>query len=63
MTTTQNKQSPLLQAAIALMQARNIEMVTSEEWETLAKAVEAESSARVEWRTHDELADAEEKAG
>ncbi len=42
---------------------RNIGMVTSEEWENLAKAVEAESGERVEWRTHDEIDDAEEKAG
>lgn len=62
MTPRQNK-SPLLQAAIALMEARNIGMVTSEEWETLAKAVQAESGEKVEWRTHDEIDDEAEKAG
>jgi hypothetical protein len=63
MTPTQKSKSPLLRAAIALMEARNIGMVTSEEWENLAKAVEAESDEKIEWRTHDEIADAEEKAG
>ena len=48
---------------MALMEARNIGMVTSEEWKNLAKAVEAESSQKVEWRTHDEIDDDEEKAG
>jgi hypothetical protein len=63
MTPTQKNKSPLVQAAIALMEARNIGMVTSEEWENLAKAVEAESGEKIEWRTDDEIADAEEKAG
>jgi len=49
--------------AIALLEARNIQMVTSEEWENLAKAVEAESGEQIEWRTHDEIDDAEEKVG
>jgi hypothetical protein len=39
------------------MEARNIGMVTSEEWENLAKAVEAESGGKIEWRTHDEIAE------
>jgi len=63
MMPTQKNKSPLVQAAIALMEARNISMVTSEEWENLAKAVEAESGEKIEWRTDDEIADAEEKAG
>jgi hypothetical protein len=63
MTPTQKNKSPLVQAAIALMEARNIGMVTSEEWENLAKAVEEESGEKIEWRTHDEVDDAEEKAG
>ena len=63
MTPTQKKNSPLLQAAIGLMEARNIGMVTSEERENLAKAVEAESGEKIEWRTHDEIGDAEERAG
>jgi hypothetical protein len=29
-----------------------------EEWENLAKAVEAESGERIEWRTDDEIAHA-----
>ena len=49
----------MLQAAIALMEARNAGMVTAEEWENLAKAVEAESGEKIEWRTED---DAEERA-
>jgi len=44
------------------MEARNIGMVTSEEWENLATAVEAESVKKIEWATDDEIADAEEKA-
>ena len=63
MTPTKKTESPLVRAAIALMEARNIGMVTSEEWQNLAKAVEAESGEKVEWRTHDEIADTEEKAG
>jgi len=59
MMPTQKDKSPLLQAAIALMEARNIGMVTSEEWENFAKAVEAESGEKIEWRTED---DAEERA-
>ena len=38
-------------------------MMASQEWENLAKAVEAESGENVEWRTNDEIADAEEKVG
>jgi len=45
------------------MEARNIGMVTSEGWENLAKAVEAESGEKIEWRTDDEIDDDEEKAG
>jgi Arc/MetJ-type ribon-helix-helix transcriptional regulator len=63
MTPTKKNESPLVRAAVALMEARNIGMVTSEEWENLAKAVEAESGEKIEWRTDDEIADAEEKAG
>jgi len=60
--TAKNK-SLLFQAAIALMEARNLGMITSEGWENLAKAVESESGEKVEWRTHDEIADVEERAG
>jgi hypothetical protein len=55
-------ESAVLQAAIALMEARNIGMVTAEEWTNLANAVEAESGQKIEWRTHDELLDAEDRA-
>jgi hypothetical protein len=47
----QKNKSPLVQAAIALMQARNLGMITCEEWENLAKAVEAECGKLIEWRT------------
>lgn len=63
MTPTPKNKSPLLGAAITLIDARRVGMVTSEEWEHLAKAVEAESGERVEWRTHDEIDDAEARAG
>ena len=63
MMPTQKKKSPLVEAAVALIEARNISMVTSEEWENLTKAVETESGEKVEWRTDDEFAEAEEKAG
>jgi hypothetical protein len=52
--------SAVLNAAISLMEARNVGMVTSEEWEKLAKAVKAESGQKIEWRTHDEIMDAED---
>jgi hypothetical protein len=58
----QKNKSPLLQAAIALMQARNVGMVTAEEWEKLAKAVKAESGQKIEWRTRDEILDAEDQS-
>ena len=58
----QKKKSPLLSAAITLMEVRNLGMVTSEEWENLAKAVEAESGQKIEWRTHDEIFDDEDQA-
>lgn len=58
----QKKKSPLLSAAITLMEARNLGMVTSEEWEKLAKAVKAESGQKIEWRTHDEILDDEDQA-
>jgi hypothetical protein len=54
--------SAVLKAAIALMEARNVGMVTSEEWEKLAKAVKAESGQKIEWRTHDEILDDEDQA-
>jgi hypothetical protein len=63
MEHAQNNKSPLLEAVIAVMEARNGGMVTSREWENLSKAVEAESGEKIEWRTDDEIADAEEKAG
>jgi hypothetical protein len=58
MEHAQNNKSPLFEAVIALMEARN-----GGEWENLSKAVEAESGEKIEWRTDDEIADAEEKAG
>jgi hypothetical protein len=58
MEHAQNNKSPLFEAVIALMGARN-----GGEWENLSKAVEAESVEKIEWRTDDEIADAEEKAG
>jgi len=63
MTPMQKNQSPLLNAAVALLESRSVQMLTFEEWENLANAVEAESGERVEWRTHDEIDDAEERAG
>jgi len=47
---------------MALMDARSVGMVTEEEWANLANAVEAESGQKIEWRTHDELLDAEDQA-
>ena len=60
----QKSKSALLQAAMALMEARSVGMVTEEEWANLANAVEAESGQKIEWRTHDELEllDAEDQA-
>ena len=63
MKHAQNNKSHLLEAVIALMEARNVGMVTSQEWENLSKAVEAESGEKIEWRTNDEIADFEKKAG
>ena len=51
----QKNKSAVLQAAMALMDARSVGMVTEEEWANLANAVEAESGQKIEWRTHDEL--------
>jgi hypothetical protein len=56
----QKSKSPVLQAAIALMEARNVGMVTPEEWKKLAKAVQAECGQKIEWRTHDEIMDADD---
>jgi hypothetical protein len=58
----QKNESAVLKAAIALMQARNVGMVTAEEWEKLAKAVKAESGQKIEWRTRDEILDAEDQS-
>jgi len=60
----QNNKSAVLQAAMALMEARSVGMVTEGEWANLANAVEAESGQKIEWRTHDELEllDAEDQA-
>jgi hypothetical protein len=58
----EKNKSSVLQAAIALMEARNVGMVTSEEWQNLAKAVKAESGQKIEWRTHDEIMDADDPA-
>ena len=60
----QKNKSAVLQAAMALMEARGVGMVTEEEWANLANAVEAESGQKIEWRTHDELEllDAEDQA-
>jgi len=58
----QKSKSAVIQAAVALMEARNLGMVTSEEWENLADAVEAESGLKIEWRTQDELLDIEDRA-
>lgn len=60
--TPSQKNTSLVEAAIALMEGRSVGMVTAEEWTNLAHAVEAESGQKIEWRTHDELADAEERA-
>ncbi len=58
----QPEKSAVLHAAIALIAARNIGMVISEEWKNLAKAVEAEAREKIEWRRHDELLSAEDQA-
>jgi hypothetical protein len=58
----QKNKSAVLQASMALMDARSVGMVTEEEWTNLANAVEAESGQKIEWRTHDELLDAEDQA-
>ena len=58
----QKNESALLHAAIALIEARSVGMVTADEWTNLAHAVETESGQKIEWRTHDELADAEDRA-
>jgi len=41
----QKNKSAVLQAAMALMEARRVGMVTEEEWADLANAVEAESGS------------------
>ena len=46
----QKDKSGVIQAAVALMEARNVGMATSEEWANLADAVEAESGLRIEPR-------------
>jgi hypothetical protein len=56
----QKSKSVVLQAAIALMEARNVRMVTPEEWKKVAKAVQAECGQKIEWRTHDEIMDADD---
>jgi hypothetical protein len=58
----EKSKSSVLQAAIALMEARNVGMVTPEEWKKLAKAVQAECGQKIEWRTHDEIMDADDPA-
>jgi hypothetical protein len=58
----QESKSAVIQVAVALMEARNVGMVTSEEWANLASAFEAESGVKIEWRTHDELLDIEDRA-
>ena len=58
----QQNKSAVLNAAVALMEARSDGMVTVEEWTNLAHAVETESGRKIEWRTHDELLNAEDRA-
>lgn len=58
----QKDKSGVIQAAVALMEARNVGMATSEEWANLADAVETESGLRIEWRTHHELLDVGDQA-
>jgi hypothetical protein len=42
----QKSKSPVLQAAMALMEARNVGMVTPEEWKKLAKGRPSPSAGR-----------------
>ncbi len=48
-------ENKLLSAATKLLEARADMMVTAEEWEALALAVNEESGQYVQWRTPDEL--------
>lgn len=51
--------SPLTEAVKRLLEARNIQMVTSEEWDAVAAALKQETGEYIEWRTQDELPDKE----
>jgi hypothetical protein len=48
-------QDNLLTAAINLLEARSLRMITEAEWEALAQAIEEQTGQRIEWRTTDEL--------
>ena len=50
-----NGHTELLTAAINLLEARAIQMLTEEHWEALAQAVKEATGQQVEWRTYDEL--------
>lgn len=54
--------SPLREAVKRLLEARAIQMVTSEEWNAVADALEKETGERVEWRTQDELSEENEES-
>jgi hypothetical protein len=45
----------LITAAINLLEARAVQMITEAEWEALAQAVKEETGQYIEWRTGDEL--------
>jgi hypothetical protein len=47
--------SALLTSAIRLLEARTNMMLTKDEWEALAQAVQGETGRYVQWRTDDEL--------
>ncbi len=50
-----NEHTELVTAAINLLEARAIQMLTETEWEALAQAVWEETGQYVQWRTWDEL--------
>lgn len=54
---TKPNKSAVVTAAIRLLEARADNMVTAEEWQNLAAAVESETGEQVEWRMGDELKD------
>lgn len=50
-----NEHTKVVTAAINLLEARAVQMLTEEHLEALAQAVKEATGQQVEWRTHDEL--------